>query len=497
MRSEKIDMSLKQRQQLSDMLQKQGLSQSEIDVILNGDYDCYDSEYDLESAFGGLRKYGDVLEKLADGYTFDELETEGISPEKIEAFEQMLEEKNLSVDNAKAIYQYSVGSNMILGVKRGTSKETIKEQIMSDLEESLQTRGVKPEDIAKMKEFIKKSDYEQTPLHDNYDIANQYMEQIGLQQNSRVSVRSAMQSMDRCTHIDETIASLEDGLGSTNMPKSMKLYRAVKSSYLEKGLQEGQDLSSLVGKQVNNKGQTSTSPLYDSSFASLDEYDTVFEIYAPQGSRGSYIAELSAYDKTEQEVLLNPNNLYITGVKTGVVDKNGRTKNVLQALCLSEDRECYKGIDKQKQTEMAQSEQEQYESTFERQNTETNLPARQNRFSRFFSQIRSRFSRQNRTGNSQEMNSNSQTEYTENIQQTAQKSQPKEKKTWELEPEEKARIQRETAEIGRKYREQEEQQMLNPTQNLQQEGYQQGDMQQQMQQPIPQQPMQDMGGMEL
>ena len=99
------------------------------------------------------------------------------------------------------------------------------------------------------------------------------------------------------------------------------------SDNIYKGESDGEDLSSLVGKSISNKGQTSTSPLYDSSFASLDEYDTVIEIYTPEGSRGAYIAELSAYDKTEQEVLLNPNDLYITGVQTSVTDKNGRTKN--------------------------------------------------------------------------------------------------------------------------------------------------------------------------
>ncbi len=359
MRNEKIEMSPEQQQQISSMLQSQGLSESEIDVILNGEYEGYNSEYDLESALGGLRKHVDVLEKLSDGYTMDELQVQGISPQKIDAFNQMLSEKNITVDNAKAIYQYSIGSNMILGVKRGTSKETIQEQIMSDLEESLQARGVQQEDIEKMKQFVKDAEYDETPLHDSYDIANRYMEQIGLKQNSYVSVRSAMQSMHRCTHIDETIASLEEGLGSTNMPKSMKLYRAVKSSFLEKGLKPGEDLSSLVGKSISNKGQTSTSPLYDSSFASLDEYDCVFEIYTPKGTRGSYIAELSAYDKTEQEVLLNPNDLYITGVQAGVVDKNGRTKNVLKALCLSKDRECYKGIDKEQETSMINNGQQE------------------------------------------------------------------------------------------------------------------------------------------
>lgn len=423
MSNERIQIPSELAQKISSMLQSQGISQIEITQIINGEYERYDTEYDLESAFGGLKKHGDVLEKLSDGYTMNELELQGISTQKIQAFNEMLKEKNLTVENAKAIYQYSIGSNMILGVKRGTTKETIQEQIMQDLEEALQGRGVSQADIEKMKQFVKSADYQYT-LHSNYDIANEYMEQIGLQQNSRVSVRSAMQSMDRCIHIYETIASLEEGVGSTKLSKSMKLYRAVKSSYLEKGLQEGEDLRSLVGKSLSNDGQTSTSPLYDSSFASLDEYDTVFEIYAPLGSRGSYIAELSAYDKTEQEVLLNPNDLYIIDVQTGVVDKNGRTKNVIQALALSKDRECYKSV------------------------SPTNLPTRQNIFSRFFSQFRTRFSRKK----VQE----SQAENTYLQQTKSDEAKTKEKKSWKLEPEEKARTQNETAEIAQKHLEQDQ-----------------------------------------
>lgn len=436
MRTEQLHMSAEQKEQITTMLQSQGISQLEIDQIINGDYESYDTGTDLESAYGGLKKHGDVLEKLSDGYTMEELQGQGVSTDKIQQFKQMLDTRKLTVDNAKAIYQYSIGSNMILGIKRGTSKETIREQIITDLDEALRGRGVAEVDIEKMKQFVQSADY-QSPLHSNYDIANEYMEQMGFRQNARVSVRSAMQSIDRCTHIDETIAALEDGLGSTHLSKSMKLYRAVKSSYLENGLGEGEDLSSLEGKSISNKGQTSTSPLYDSSFASLDDYDTVFEIYVPQGTRGSYIAELSAYDKTEQEVLLNPNDLYITGVQTGVTDKNGRTKNVLQALCLSKDRECYKGIE--------QVQEQSKSQTYEQSTNFTNLPAKQNIFSRFFNQIRARFLK-------------GRNDIEQSTNQLSSTTQYKEKKTWELEPEEQKKQQKMQVEIGSNYRKKEEEQ---------------------------------------
>ena len=212
MSSERIQMSPEQAQRISNMLQSQGIPQSEIDQIIDGEYETYSTEYDIESSLGSLKNYGDVLEKLSDGYTMDELQTEGISTQKIQEFQEMLQERNLTVDGAKSIYQYSVGSNMILGVKRGVTKDAIKDQIMQDLESSLQTRGVPQTDIETMKQFIKNTDYQET-LHSNYDRANEYMEQMGIQPKARISVRSAMQSMDRCAHIDETISSLDEGLG--------------------------------------------------------------------------------------------------------------------------------------------------------------------------------------------------------------------------------------------------------------------------------------------
>lgn len=445
MRTEQLHVSAEQKQQITTMLQSQGISQSKIDQIINGTYESYETQTDLENAWGVLIKHGDVLEKLSDGYTMEELQRQGISIDKIQQFEEMLDARNLTVDNAKAIYQYSIGSNMILGVKRGTSKETIREQIITDLDEALRGRGVAEADIEKMKQFVQSVDY-QSPLHSNYDIANEYMEKIGFQQKACVSIRSAMQSIDRCTHIDETIAALEDGLGSTSLSKSMKLYRAVKSSYLEKRLGEGENLSCLVGKSISNKGQTSTSPLYDSSFASLDDYDTVFEIYIPKGSRGAYIAELSAYDKTEQEVLLNPNDLYIIGVQMGLTDKNGRTKNFIQALCLSKDRESYKGIEQHQ--ELSKSEID------EKRKNSTKLPAKQNIFLRFLNQIRQIFLKgRNRIEKS--------------TNQLNSIAPLKEKNVWKLKQDESKKQQKMQQEIGDNYKNKEQQKSKSSKDNQQ------------------------------
>ena len=116
-----------------------------------------------------------------------------------------------------------------------------------------------------------------------------------------------------------------------------------------------------------------------------------------------------------------------------------------------------------------------------------NLPTKQNRFSKFFNQVRARFAR------SKNQQSQSESAY-------LQQSKPKEKKPWELEPEEITRIQNETAKIAQRYRKQKAQAQQVPTQEAQhvQEGSIQGDSQSINNEQVPvQQPMVDMGDMEL
>lgn len=481
---QKINMSQEESQRLSTMLEAQGLPQDSINEILNGDYSSFENMSDLEGAFGGIKKHDEVLEKLSDGYTMEEMEGQGVSSQKIQDFSTMLKSNNLTVDSAKAIYQYSIDSTMISKVQRGADRAQIQGKIMTDLLKSLQDRGIPESEIAKVQEFVGGLDY-QSPLHSNYDISNTTMSQLGIPNNCQVSVRAAIREMDNYTHIDDTVKSLNEGLADTRLPSSMVLHRAVKSSFLQKGLKEGEGLESLVGRSVSNSGHTSTSPLYDSSFASLDDYDAVFEIYAPKGSQGAYIAPLSSYDKVEQEVLLSPNDMFITDVQTGVVDQNGRNKTVLKALMLSKERECYKDLGQKQDIEAQTLEMEQpleHEQS-QSQNT-SNLPMKQNRFSKFFNQIRSRFARPK--AENPEVNSYS---------QQKQDSTSKEKKSWELEPDEKTKIQKETAEIAKQHREREEQQAQQPMLEASQEQPQPDS--QVMQGQVPQQPVADIGGMEL
>lgn len=454
MLKEQIKMPDFQAQRISNMLQKQGLTESEINEILNGEYLSFQNDIDLTQTFSSDGNYQDILRGLADGYSIDELQQKGIKPKEINDFMQELEKCNLTIDNAKAINQYSNDSNMILSMKRGLAdRGQLQNKIASDMISKLQTRGLSQEQILNLKDYICRLNFNK-PLYENYEIVNQYRQETNMPRNCYPSICTAVKSMDSLEHIDSTLVSLDDGLSKSRLPQSMKLYRAIKTN----GKINPED---YIGKSMNNKGYTSTSPLYNSSFAKYDDYDTVMEIYAPKGTKGLYMTLLSDYDNTEQEILLNPNDIYVIDAQKGAVDENGKTKTVLKGLLLSKERECYKGVDKKQEFDREQYSKKQYDRIIQTTNNENNLPARQNRLSAFFNKMRLRFSKQN-LNKKQE-----QSQYDKTIETVEQKVY--EKKSWELEPNEKIRIQRETDELAKKFREQENQQKHSPMQEMHEE----------------------------
>lgn len=146
-------------------------------------------------------------------------------------------------------------------------------------------------------------------------------------------------------HINEILSSLDQRL-TASLPESIKLTRAIKSEYLISKLQQGKDLTCLIGSKIEEAGYSSTFPVYNISFAKYDNYDVIYDIYAPIGTQGTSISSFSNYDTAEEKILLNSNNLYIIDVIPNVIDKNGKIKTIVKSLILSKDKTCYKGIKK-------------------------------------------------------------------------------------------------------------------------------------------------------
>lgn len=149
-------MSVEQKEQISIMLQSQGLSQPEINEILNSEYALFETPTEIQSVFGN-GKYENVLNMLSDGYTMKEIEQSGVSAREIQEFNEMLDSNNWTVENAKAIHQYTDGSNMILGIKRGQDRAIFKQGIVQQLSESLQQRGISQTEILDIQKQIQET----------------------------------------------------------------------------------------------------------------------------------------------------------------------------------------------------------------------------------------------------------------------------------------------------------------------------------------------------
>ncbi len=330
------------------VLENRGLTSDQIKKIENEEYKEY-------SNLNSKINYQNILRELADGYTLEELPARGIKEQDLEVFKNDLEDNNLTVENVKAINQYSNGSNMILGLKRNTTNKTnIKENIYNELVDSLERRNLSSEEIEIIKNKVSNLDYTK-PLHENYDIIRDDLINSGINSSARASAMTAVKNNNSLTHVDNTMNELDDALSKSRLKNPAKVYRAVR--------EDVHKVDKTVGNEVSNEGYTSTSPNYDSSFAKYDQYTTVMEMNLPKGTQAIDITRFSDYDDAENEILLNSNDFIITEVNKNVIDKNGKKKDMLKGYALSKNKECYKDLVKQNEELKAENKQENKSKT--------------------------------------------------------------------------------------------------------------------------------------
>ena len=116
MNGERLNMNPDYTNGLIEMLRQNGLSEADIDVIVNGTYREYSSSEEIASSSTFQNdEYSSIIQALSEDYTLEEMSDRlGISQDKIDSFRGILQDNNLTIDNVKAFNRYSSGSNMIL-----------------------------------------------------------------------------------------------------------------------------------------------------------------------------------------------------------------------------------------------------------------------------------------------------------------------------------------------------------------------------------------------
>lgn len=337
---QKIELGNREKSGFKSLLEGEGLTTAQINAFVNSSYIEMNSEADLGAVFGSGTNEN-ILHSLSEGYTLEDLQEAGVGKREIDKFLESLKNTGYSVQEAVALNMYTDGSDMYLGLKRGVDPNTISKNIKQNLVDQLEKRGLDQSAIQKMEEAVHQVDVNK-PLYVQYDQINKVMENEGILKSARISVRGALHDYDKLRNANSTMDTISSALSKSTLKDSMKLYRGMKGSELKR-ITGVSDLKQLAGSVFHNHNETSTSPLYDSSFAKYDSHDVVFEIFAPAGTKGAYITQFSNYGTEEAEIILNPNDFFVSEVND-VVDKNGKKKTVLKTIAISKDRSAYNDL---------------------------------------------------------------------------------------------------------------------------------------------------------
>src|SRR5574344_1536782 len=213
MNGERLNMNPDYTNGLIEMLRQNGLSEADIDVIVNGTYREYSLSEELaSSSIFQNDEYSSIIQALSEDYTLEEMSTSlGISQDKIDSFRGALQDNNLTVDNVKAFNRYSSGSNMILSAKRGVPRETISQGIDAELDSRLAEYGFPQEHISQIHDYVNVLDYSK-PLHENWQATTGYLEQYGISRKYTAAINSTVMHKNSLAHLDETLSSLDQGL---------------------------------------------------------------------------------------------------------------------------------------------------------------------------------------------------------------------------------------------------------------------------------------------
>lgn len=249
------------------------------------------------------QNFSSILEDMWQGYTLEETK-QMISNYEMKGFSKYLLEHNMTTDEALTIYQYSVNSNMMLGLARKTAtKESIKENFFKEMKDGLKLT-IKENRIdsvyEKIKGFVENLDFSK-PIHMLKKEARDFAKNEGIIHNP---ISNTIENIAHLRSAETTMKDLDKILDKYTLQKDMVLYRAVNSSYLPKKPEE------MVGETIVNESATSTTYDKGGGFIDNKEMDLVYQIKVPAGTKGLNIEQLSGY-KREKEVLLAGHQLKV------------------------------------------------------------------------------------------------------------------------------------------------------------------------------------------
>lgn len=259
-----------------------------------------------------VNNYSEILRKLSEGYPI-------AKSNKTYDFFDYLKASNLSLKEAAALNQYSSGSNMILSIEKGITKDEIYLGIKREFTNKLYKRGLELYEIENIFNYLVSLDYN-LPLHCNFTyVKEKYKEEY--KSFVITSINKAVKDLNSLFHIEETISTLKNVLLSSEIQENLVVFRGLKGD-------AGNPEKFMKNHKI--KGIISSSMDYESSFAKYPEYKTVIKLIVPKGTKGIVLTPFSDYEQ-ENEVLLYADVTFLgySNIK-GKTIFNGYCKNIKQ-----------------------------------------------------------------------------------------------------------------------------------------------------------------------
>ena len=354
---------VKYKDNIIPLLEKEGFSRKQIDVMLN-DYTLYEKEYsEVSPKYSNLEQYASLMIKIRNASLHRPL-NEALMlvkrdyPKSSKAFCGLLKTTHLKMAEALSLFEYTAHSSDIL---RQYSARDNSNGTPNYVENSMnKLKYLSMQQYEPLLNYAKNIDINKNPEEFKNDIENlckKVNAPFLVVYNTMTTILNKKISTTKLSSSIKTILK-------NQIAQNTIVHRGVTMPFLNKLLPSDDDkvdFNSLIGKKIEEKGFTSTSLIYNSSFAgSLNEndYPVYLQIYVPKGSEGMNISPFSKYSY-EHEFLCNANDLHIFDVDKNYIDENGNNKILLKCLLLSKDKECYKDIAQsreRKHTSIAQNE---------------------------------------------------------------------------------------------------------------------------------------------
>lgn len=288
-------------------------------------------------------EYASIIHDYMMGDTTEDILRENASKSSdIADMLDYLDYHNITIDQAVAIYQYTVNSNDILAVKRNekTIEELMNEKLLDIKKRISKTYPVTlvQSFLAALRQFTAEYDFEGKGQKRITGDFVKFGNDFGIN-----TAPVAAYAYDICAvkRLKDNLKLIENVLSASEITEDITVYRTINGEYAKKLFGNG-DINELYGKMITNNCPTSTAKTVEQCLAGREEYQYLLKIKCKKGTKGVDVSRFSAFGDSEGEILLAENNLIIKDIDTVYIE--GRPRVV--AECELVQRELTKSNEK-------------------------------------------------------------------------------------------------------------------------------------------------------